>query len=303
MGGEQPEKVPIFSVCSAHPGVNRLWRATMPGMGTLYLVSTPIGNLEDFSPRGQRILSEVSLIAAEDTRHSRKLLNHFRIETPLVSYHDHSGASRRGELLEALDAGDLALISDSGTPIVSDPGYELVREAWERGHPVRSVPGPSAVVAALAVSGIAPDKFLFLGYLPRQRKPRLDLLGQHASDPWTLVAFEVPHRIEQAMEDLATILGAEREVAVCRELTKLHEQTLRGTIAQVQRELREDTARGEFTLVVAGAPEDERWEESRVRAALEDLVARGLQPSRAAREVAELSGWRKNDVYDLTLEE
>lgn len=275
----------------------------MPGMGTLYLVSTPIGNLEDFSPRGQRILREVSLIAAEDTRHSRKLLSHFQIDTPLVSYHDHSGGPRRAELLEALDSGDLALISDSGTPIVSDPGYDLVREAWGRGHAVRSVPGPSAVVAALAVAGIAPDMFLFLGYLPRQRKSRLDLLGQHASDPWTLVAFEVPHRIEQSMQDLGDVFGAEREVAVCRELTKMHEETLRGSIAEVRRKLHEDTVRGEITLVIAGAPELERWEEDRVRSALDELVTGGMKPSQAAREVAELSGWRKNDVYDLTLEE
>lgn len=274
----------------------------MPGMGTLYLVSTPIGNLEDFSPRGQQILDQVSLIAAEDTRHSGKLLRHFGIETPLVSYHDHSGAARREELLEALDQGNLALISDSGTPVVSDPGYDLVREAWQRGHVVRSIPGPSAIVAALAVSGIAPDQFLFLGYLPRQSKRRRELLEAHASDPWTVVAFEVPHRIEAALEDLAPALGEGRQIALCREMTKLYEETLRGSIAEVREKLREDTIRGEFTIVIAGAPQSVRWDEERVRAAIEELTGRGMKPSRAAKEVAELSGWSRNDVYDLTLE-
>lgn len=289
----------MFSVNSV---VNVLWRATIHGMGTLYLVSTPIGNLEDFSARGQKILNQVPLIAAEDTRHSGKLLSHFGIGTPLISYHDHSGESRRDELLQALEKGDLALISDSGTPVVSDPGYDLVREAWQRGHEVRSVPGPSAIVAALAVSGIAPDKFLFLGYLPRQSKPRREILEAHASDPWTMVAFEVPHRIEAAMEDMAAALGEERQVALCRELTKLYEETLRGSIAQVREKLRSDTVRGEFTIVIAGAPQSDRWDEARVRAAIEELTGRGMKPSRAAKEVAELSGWRKNDVYDLTLE-
>lgn len=274
----------------------------MPVMGTLYLVSTPIGNLEDLSPRAQQLLREVRLIAAEDTRRSRVLLRHFRIETPLVSYHDHSGESRRAELLDELERGDLALISDSGTPVVSDPGFNLVRRTWERGHVVRSVPGPSAVTAALAVSGIAPDQFLFLGYLPRQAKRRRELLEQHASDPWTAVAFEVPHRIEAALQDLAQTHGPMRRLALCRELTKLHEETLRGTVAEMLELLREDTVRGEFTLVIDGAPQSERWDEARVRNALDELAGRGMKPSRAAKEVAKLSGWRKNDVYDLTLE-
>lgn len=274
----------------------------MPGMGTLYLVATPIGNLEDFSPRGQRTLREVSLIAAEDTRHSGKLLRHFQIDTPVVSYHDHSGEARREELLVALEKGDLALISDSGTPVLSDPGFELVREAWERGHAVRSIPGPSAVVAGLAVSGIPPDQYLFLGYLPRQANRRRELMEQHASDPWTIVVFEVPHRIGAALEDLAATVGPDRQVALCRELTKLFEETLRGSVAEVQAKVREDTIRGEFTIVIAGAPQSDRWDELRVRAAIEELTGRGMSPSRAAKEVAELSGWRRNDVYDLTLE-
>jgi 16S rRNA (cytidine1402-2'-O)-methyltransferase len=272
-------------------------------VGTLYLVATPIGNLEDISLRALRVLREVALVAAEDTRRTAKLLSHYDITTPLISYHEHSGDRRLGDLIARLESDDLALVSDAGSPLISDPGYELLQAAIEKGIRVIPIPGPSAVISALSASGLPTESFLFLGYLPRKSKERRALLEREARNPHTLIFFEVPHRLQQALKDLASILGPERPVAVCRELTKLHEEIVRGELGAISGALEELETRGEFTLVVAGARGSGSWTEGEVRRALEERIEHGDRPSEAARFVASQSGWSRQDVYRLSLEE
>jgi len=271
-------------------------------VGTLYLVGTPIGNLEDVTLRGLRVLEEVSLIAAEDTRRARVLLDRYEISTPVTSYFEGNKQRKLGTLLAALETGDVALISEAGMPGLSDPGYELVRAALERGHGVVAVPGPSAPIAALVVSGLPTDRFLYLGFLPRRPARRRALLAQVAAAPWTLVAFEAPHRLQDTLTDLETALGGDRPVAICRELTKRFEEVWRGTLSQARARFAAQEPRGEFTLVIGGA-EAEEWDEKRVRAALEERLARGAPRSQAVREVAVLSGWGRRRVYRLGLRE
>jgi 16S rRNA (cytidine1402-2'-O)-methyltransferase len=267
-------------------------------MSTLFLVATPIGNLEDLSPRAQRVLREVKLIAAEDTRHSRKLLTHFEIHTPLTSYFDHNERVKLDAVLETLLAGDVALISDAGMPGINDPGFLLVRAALDAGHQVSPVPGPSAPIAALAASGLPTDSFLYLGYAPRKSVERLGMLQQVASFPYTLVLLESPHRLLPTLQDLREALG-NRQVAVAAELTKLYERFFRGTLQEAVNFFKAEPARGEFTIVVAGAPrETEAWEEARVLAALR--AASGDEPpSKLARRVAAEAGWPRSQVYAL----
>ncbi len=273
------------------------------GVGTLYLVATPIGNLEDITQRGLRILREVRLIAAEDTRQTRKLLQHYKISTKMLSYHEHNKLVRGGQLLGALDRGDVALVSDAGTPGLSDPGYLLVQAALDAGHDVSPIPGPSAPVAALVASGLPTDSFVFVGYLPRRASERQHTLSALAEERRTLLIFEVPHRLLATLGEMCGIFGGERQVAVCRELTKIHEQILRGTIEEAQVHFTSVPPRGEFTLVIAGAPIEDVWHEAAVREALSERLAGGLSPSEAAREVAVESGWARRDVYRLTLED
>jgi 16S rRNA (cytidine1402-2'-O)-methyltransferase len=270
-------------------------------VGTLYLVATPIGHLEDITLRALSVLRQAALIASEDTRQTRKLLARYGVVTRQVSYHEHSPAARLSALLQALDEGDVALVSDAGTPGLSDPGFELVRLAIERGHVVRPVPGPSAPIAALVASGLPADRFTFLGYLPRQRAERRTLLEAHAHAANTLVFFEVPHRLRSALADLEAVFGAERPAAVARELTKIHEEIRRGGLAELRKHFAGVEPRGEFTLVVAGAGDGSRWSEAEVRAALRDRDRQGDSPSAAARLVAQRSGWRRGDVYRLSL--
>lgn len=278
--------------------------ARMAGMGTLHLVATPIGNLDDITLRALKVLEGADLVAAEDTRHSRKLLQHHGVNASLISYHEHNKTARTDEILRALDSGDVALISDAGTPALSDPGHDLVQRAWAAGHRVSPVPGPSAPVAALVASGLATDRFLYLGYLPRRSKERLELLKSRSRDPWTLVAFEVPHRLRESLADCEEAFGPDRAAAVCRELTKVHEEIVRGELAVLRERFDRVDPRGEVTLVVAGVPEtDARWDESTVRAAVAERLAGGNPPSTVAREVARLAGWRRRDVYEMTLEE
>lgn len=271
-------------------------------MGTLYLVATPIGNLEDITLRALRVLRQVRLIAAEDTRRTAKLLRHFDIQTPVVSYHEHSGRGRETEILQALDQGDVALVSDAGTPGLSDPGFELVRRALDAGHAVQPVPGPSAPVAALSASGLSTDRFLFMGFLPRRRAERREALQQAAPFGGTLIFFEAPHRLRATLEDLAQVFGPERPMAVARELTKLHEEILRGSVAQMQAHFAAHEPRGEFTVLVQGGEPGALWSEAQVRQALAQELARGVPPSEAARTVAALCGWPRRKVYRLTLE-
>jgi len=218
-------------------------------MSTLYLVATPIGNLEDISLRALRILGEVRLIAAEDTRRTRRLLSAYKIKTPLTSYHEHNKKSKLSYLLERLEQEDVALVSEAGMPGISDPGYELVLAAIEHGIPVVAIPGPSVLPTALAVSGLPTNQFLYLGFLPRGKGERKRLLEAISSEPRTIVAFESPHRLLDSLADVCDGLG-DRRIAVCRELTKIHEEVFRGTVSQAIAHFSQP--RGEFTLVIAG---------------------------------------------------
>jgi 16S rRNA (cytidine1402-2'-O)-methyltransferase len=272
-------------------------------MGILYLVATPIGNLEDITLRAIRILDEVELIAAEDTRHTGKLLKHYEIATRLLSYHEHNKDAQRNNILMALDDGDVALVSDAGTPGLSDPGYELVRAALDADHDISPIPGPSAPIAALVASGLPTDAFLFLGYLPRRGSGRRRLLESLQNEERTLLFFEVPHRIRQTLEELENSFGISRPIAICRELTKLHEEILRGTLQDMVTHFSDVEPRGEFTLVVAGAPKDRMWDEGTVREAVLQQLEMGNSPSEVARRVAADSGWKRRDVYKVTLED
>jgi len=272
-------------------------------MGTLYLVATPIGNLEDLSPRALRVLREARLIAAEDTRVTRKLLAHFDLHTPLTSYFEHNKLSKLDSILTALAQGEVALVSDAGTPAINDPGYELVRAALERGHQVVPIPGPSAPVAALAASGLPTDAFLYLGYLPRKASERRELLGKIAGLPYTLLFLEAPHRLLSALADLEASLG-DRPMAVARELTKLHEEIWRGTIAGARAYFSGHEPRGEFTLVISSGktPADSAWAEEKLLDAVETGLQAGESPTALAARLASVSGWRRRDIYRLITE-
>jgi len=271
-------------------------------VGTLYLVATPIGNLEDISPRALRILREVRLIAAEDTRQTRKLLSHFDIHTRTLSYHAHSFPARLKQILAVLEQGDVALVSDAGTPALNDPGYELVRAALERGFPVSPIPGPAAPIAALVASGLPTDTFLYLGYLPHKASERRRLLARVASEPYTLILLETPHRLAAALRDLQEVLG-NRQIAVARELTKLHEEIFRGDIAAARARFAESQVFGEITLVVAGSrPAGERWSEAQLDQAIEEMLAQQHPPTRIAARLATSSGWPRRQIYRRVME-
>jgi 16S rRNA (cytidine1402-2'-O)-methyltransferase len=270
-------------------------------MGTLYLVSTPIGNLEDITLRALRTLREVPLIAAEDTRHARKLLAHYGIETRLVSFHEHSPPGRVAELVAALEQHDVAVVSDAGMPGISDPGLVLVHEATRRGIRVVPVPGPSAVTAAVAVSGLVEDGFLFLGFLPRRTSERRRRLEALANLPFPLVLYEAPHRLVETLRDLVATLG-DRPLAICRELTKRHEEVVRLTVTEACQRYVAETPRGEFVLVVgAGEGTSRSPDEAEVLALLERQLAAGQSASAAARAVSRATGASRQAVYRLVL--
>ena len=271
-------------------------------MSTLYVVATPIGNLEDITVRALRVLREVDLIAAEDTRVTRKLLARYEIETPLTSYREQNAAKKSPELLEMLAAGrDIALVSDAGTPAVNDPGAELVASVAEAGFEVAAIPGASAPTAAVSVAGMAIDGFVFLGFLPRRRSDRLSLLESEASVTRPLLAFETPHRLRAALADLLSALG-DRRVVVARELTKLHEEVFRGRLSDAIDRFEEP--RGEVTLVIEGAsaqaPEAGGREEAvRLLARLRDG---GMRARAAVDLVAEQTDLPRGEVYRIWLD-
>jgi 16S rRNA (cytidine1402-2'-O)-methyltransferase len=267
-------------------------------MGTLYLVATPIGNLEDVSARALRILREASVIAAEDTRTTAKLLAHHGIRTPMIAYHEHNKLVRLDAVLERLAQGDVALVSDAGTPGLNDPGYELVRAAIATGRKVSPVPGPCAPIAALTASGLPTDAFIYLGYLPRRSAQRKALLEKLARERRTLLALEAPHRLVESLEDILAVLG-DRKLVVARELTKLHEELTRGTAQEALAYFNDRPPLGEITLVIGGAVESERWSEAQVRSALKQEAGRNRPASELAEEIAARSGWNKRDVYKL----
>ena len=273
--------------------------------GTLYLVATPIGNLGDFSPRAVNTLETVDFIAAEDTRVSVKLLNHFEIKKPLVSYHEHNYISAGQSILTRLLGGEsCALVTDAGTPAVSDPGEDLVRLCAENGVEVLSIPGCCAAVNALAVSGLPTGRFTFEGFLTVNKKSRREHLDSLKNEERTMIFHEAPHKLLTTLEDMVSAFGEDRRIALCRELTKLHEETRRCTLGEAVAYYTENAPKGEFVLVVAGA---EKRQEKAVT--LEDAVAQvlalkeqGVRLKDAAKEVAEHTGLSKNELYAAALE-
>ena len=269
--------------------------------GTLYVVATPIGNLEDMTFRAVRTLKEVALIACEDTRQTRKLLEHYSIPTRLISYHEHNERDRGAELMTMLEAGDsVALVSDAGTPLISDPGFRLVETAVARGVKVTPIPGASAAITALSAAGLETDSFRFVGFLPAKPSQRRREMEAWKTARETTILYEAPHRILGTLADIAEVLGPERRLVLGRELTKMHEEFLRGTAAELGADLAGRPAiKGEITLLVAPAPETppEPTTDEDLRAEVAALVAGGAARMDAIKEVAARHGLGKRDVY------
>ncbi len=272
--------------------------------GKLFVVGTPIGNLQDFSPRALEILRQVDLIAAEDTRHTRKLLSFFDIHTPLTSYHEHNEKTKAAQLVESLLEGkSVALVSDAGTPCISDPGYRLVNAARERGIRVVAVPGPSAITAALSVCGLPTDTFTFHGFVPRKESETMKCLQSIADTGGTHVFFEAPGRLVKMLEQVEISIP-DAQVAVSRELSKVHEETFWGTAAEVRRHFAETGVRGECVVVIYAECASKTPNPDVVQKAITDLMkTQGMTRSRAAREVAKRFGIPRNKVYALALSE
>lgn len=273
----------------------------MPGM--LYVVSTPIGNLEDLTYRAVRVLSEVDLVACEDTRHTRKLLNHYGIEARTISYHEHNEHERAVELLESIKAGlNIAIVSDAGTPGISDPGFRVVRMALDEGLQVVPVPGATALISALIASGLPSDEFFFGGFLPARSGARQARYGQLAALPSTLIFYEAPHRIAESLKDAREILG-EREAVVARELTKLHEEILRGRLSTLATQFLQATRapRGEMVIIihrnVIESADEEGNSASGVGATVADFEAQGFEPRSALKKAAKELGISRDEAY------
>lgn len=274
--------------------------------GTLYVVATPIGNLDDLSPRATRILAGVDVVAAEDTRHSGRLLSHLGLQKRLVALHDHNEKNRAASLLAELEAGhDVALISDAGTPLISDPGYLVVRDARAAGYEVSPIPGPCALVAALSAAGLPTDRFQFNGFLPAKRTARRSTLNDLAEEGATLVFYESPHRILDSVRDISEVLGQDREIVLGRELTKTFETFYSGTAGSVLSQLEADPhgSRGEFVVMVRGASAAAANAEAAtldVDRVLRVLLSE-LPVKKVARLASELTGLSKNDLYQRAL--
>lgn len=273
--------------------------------GILYLVATPIGNLGDFSPRAVETLSAVDFIAAEDTRVSVKLLNHFGIKKPLVSYHEHNHVTAGQSILRRLLEGETcALVTDAGCPAISDPGEDLVRLCAEQGVPVCAIPGPCAAITALSVSALATGRFAFEGFLPVPKKDRRRRLEALLGEERTMIFYEAPHKLRETLEDLCQAFGPDRRISLCRELTKLHEEILRQTLGEAAAYYRENEPRGEYVLVVAGA--EAKTETVSLEAAVartRALIASGMRVKDAAKQAAEETGIPKNKLYAAVIAE
>lgn len=269
-------------------------------MGILYLVATPIGNLEDISARALRILRESVLIAAEDTRHTGTLLKHFEIKSQLTSYFEHNKLNKVDFILEKLSEGDVALVSDAGTPAINDPGYELVKAALASGFDVRPVPGPSSPIAALTVSGLPTDSFLYLGYLPNKSTERRKAVSQVSTLTYTLIFLESPHRIVDSLEDIFSVLG-DRRICVAREMTKMYEEYWRGSVSGALEYFKSKDPRGEFTLVIEGQQTIDRgrWTAEELLKAIKNELKADKSAKEISTELAEQSGWNKKEVYAL----
>lgn len=264
-------------------------------MPTLYIVATPIGNLADVSLRALETLRAVKMIAAEDTRKTRKLLTAYKIKTPMTSYHEHNKRLKLDYLLNFLEQGDLALVSEAGTPGISDPGHELIVAAGQRGIPIVPIPGPSVVITAMTVSGLPADRFTYLGFLPRRDGERRRLLETLINEPATMIFLEAPHRLRATLNDLLLILG-DRRVAVCREMTKIHEEVFRGTISQAMERFTEP--RGEFTLVIEGQGEAPKPQVTQdVEQRLRELRLTGVAAKEAIAGVSRQTGLSKRELY------
>ena len=269
-------------------------------MSILYVVGTPIVNLSDFSPRAIETLNNVDFIAAEDTRVSLKLLTHFGIQKPLVSYHEHNLRERGEYILGRIENGEsCAIVTDAGMPCISDPGEDLVKRCAERGVEIKVVPSPTAAMSALAVSGLSTSRFSFEGFLSVTKKQRQAHLDEVKTFRRTLIFYEAPHKLVATLEDMLKNFG-DRKISLCRELTKIHEEVLRGTISEMLAYYAEKTPKGEYVLVVEGAPEDEPEEEITIEKACEmaqKLITDGKKASEACKEIAKLTGFSKSEIY------
>lgn len=277
--------------------------------GQLVLVATPIGNLEDLSPRAARTLAEADLVACEDTRRTGRLLTHLGVDVPLLAVHDHNESQRAAQICDRVAAGQtVALVSDAGTPGISDPGYDVVAHAVARGLPVTAVPGPSAVIHALVISGLPTDRFAFEGFLPRKAGPRRSRLEALAADDRTLIFYVAPHRAADDLAAMAEAFGAARRAVLTRELTKRFEEAQHGSLADLAEATAATPPRGEVTVVVAGAPDDaprpeDDWSDGRIRAEVTALVAAGESRRDAVRLIVDRTGLPKRHVYDVAITE
>ncbi len=271
--------------------------------GTLYIVGTPIGNLEDMTVRAVRILQTVDLIAAEDTRHTGKLLHHFQIKTPQTSYHEHNLITRTSELLSKLQQGSaIALVSDAGMPGISDPGYELVKACADKNITVVPIPGASAVIAALSASGLPSNRFVFEGFLPAKSQARRAHLESLRSESRTIVFYESPHRLRATLQDFAESFGGDRSITLARELTKLHEEFWRGTVDEAIELYLKREPQGEYTIVVAGAESVQVvLSETALKSELQSLLDQGLSRSDASRQLAQQTSLPRRQIYQLAL--
>ncbi len=265
-------------------------------MGTLYVVATPIGNLQDFTPRAVETLRSVQLIAAEDTRHSGTLRREFDISTPMISYHHHNRQQREQRLLDALEAGDVALISDAGTPAIADPGQEIVAAAHAAGHTVVPIPGASAAIAAVSASGLVDGPFIFLGFVERKGEGRRVALGKAQQTGWPVVLFESPQRLMETLADLRDMFG-DRQAVVARELTKVHEEVVAGLLSTLETHFGSADVRGEIVVVIGGG--DVVAGDIDIEAVAGRLLADGLKPSKAARELASIANIPSDEAYEI----
>ena len=271
----------------------------MPGI--LYIVATPIGNLEDITARALRVLKEVDVIAAEDTRHTQILLDHYAIRTPLTSYHEHNEKAKALELVNRLAAGqNVAVVCDAGTPAISDPGYRLTAAAIGAGIRIVPVPGASALTAVLSASGLPTDRFIFEGFLPAGKKPRRVRLQSLRDETRTLVFYEAPHRLKETLGDMVELLGV-RQAVVAREVSKVYEEFLRGSLEELTRAAESRELRGEMTLVISGSAGESRVEEDRLKAEIRALKDSGLRVKEIAEILGERFGYPKKEIYRLAL--
>jgi 16S rRNA (cytidine1402-2'-O)-methyltransferase len=271
--------------------------------GTLYIVATPIGNLDDITLRALRVLKEVDVVAAEDTRHTQVLLNHYGIQRPLTSYHEHNEKTKAEDLVKRLLEGqDIALVSDAGTPAISDPGFRLVAQAVDAGIRIIPLPGASALTAVLSAAGLPTDRVAFEGFLPAKKKQRREKLQALRDEARTLVFYEAPHRLAEALDDIYQLLG-DRKAVLAREVSKVHEEFLRGRISELIHALQRREIRGEFTLIVSGSTGETPVNEDRLKAEIHELHLRGMRVKEIAEVLGEKFGYPKKEIYRLALVE